>query len=269
MTEPFVLTDTDRRGVATVTLNRPDVHNAFNEDVIARLSEIFDELARQDGLRAVVLTGRGRSFCAGADLKWMTMMAGYSYEENLDDAKRMAAMFDRLNTLPVPTIARVQGSAFAGGLGLISACDIAVAADHAKFAVTEVRIGLIAAAISPYLIAAIGAGAARRYFQTAERFDAAEAKRLGLLHETVPADDLDEAVDGIVTEILRNAPESLAACKTLIRETAGPVTEALRNETATRIAHLRSEPEAREGIAAFFEKRKPAWVMAAGEGGDD
>jgi len=268
MTEPFVLTETDDRGVATVTLNRPDVHNAFNEDVIARLSEIFGDLAQQDGLRAVVLTGRGKSFCAGADLKWMTKMAGYSYEENLEDAKRMAAMFDRLNTLPVPTVARIQGSAFAGALGLISACDIAVAADHAKFAVTEVRIGLIAAAISPYVIAAIGPGAARRYFQTAERFDAAEARRLGLLHEVVPADALDETVDGIVGEVLRNAPESLAACKTLIRETAGPVTEELRTETATRIAHLRSEPEAREGIAAFFEKRKPAWVVAAG-GGDD
>jgi methylglutaconyl-CoA hydratase len=267
MTEPFVLTEIDGRGVATVTLNRPEVHNAFNDAVIARLSDIFGELAGQAGLRAVVLAGRGKSFCAGADLNWMTKMAGYSYKENLDDAKRMAAMFDRLNTLPVPTIAKVQGSAFAGALGLISACDIAVAADHAKFAVTEVRIGLIAAAISPYVIAAIGPGAARRYFQTAERFDAAEAKRLGLLHEVVAADALDETVAGIVGEILRNAPASLAACKTLIRETAGPVTEELRTETATRIAHLRAEPEAREGIAAFFEKRKPAWV-AGGNGND-
>jgi len=178
-------------------------------------------------------------------------------------------MFNALNTLPVPTVARVQGSAFAGGLGLLSACDIAVAADHARFAVTEVRIGLIAAAISPYLIAAIGPGAARRYFQTAERFDAAEARHLGLLHEAVPADALDETVEGIVREILRNAPPSLAACKALIRETAGPVTEELRTETATRIAHLRSEPEAREGIAAFFEKRKPAWVTAMGGTGHD
>jgi methylglutaconyl-CoA hydratase len=268
MAEPIVLTEVDGRGVATVTLNRPEVHNAFNEQVINRLSEIFGELAARRGLRAVVLAARGKSFCAGADLKWMTKMAGYSFEENLEDARRMAAMFDRLNTMPVPTVAKVQGSAFAGALGLISACDIAVAADHAKFAVTEVRIGLIAAAISPYVIAAIGPGAARRYFQTAERFDAAEAKRLGLLHEVVSAGALDEAVEDIVCEILRNAPESLAACKALIRDAAVPVTAELRDETATRIAHLRSEPEAREGIAAFFEKRKPAWVTAAGGDGN-
>jgi methylglutaconyl-CoA hydratase len=168
-------------------------------------------------------------------------------------------MFDKLNTLPMPTIAKVQGSAFAGGLGLVSACDIAVAANHAKFAVTEVRLGLIAGAISPYVIAAIGPAAARRYFQTADRFDAAEAKRIGLVHEAVPAEALDNTVAAIVDEILKNARASLQACKTLIRETAGPVTEAIREDTASRIAHIRATPEGREGIGAFFDKREPDW----------
>lgn len=264
MTGEFVLTEIDARGVATITLNRPEVHNAFNEDVIGGLRDAFDAMAARGDIRVVVLAGRGKSFSAGADLNWMRRMAGYSPAENKADALRMAGMFDKLNTLPMPTIAKVQGSAFAGGLGLISACDIAVGADHAKFAVTEVRLGLIAAAISPYVIAAIGPSAARRYFQTAERFDAAEAKRIGLLHEVVGAEALDSAAEGLVGEILKNAPESLRACKTLIRETAGPVTKELREETAGRIAAIRATDEGREGIAAFFEKRKPSWAAAGG-----
>jgi len=177
---------------------------------------------------------------------------------------RMAGVFDRLNTMPMPTIAKIQGAAFAGGLGLVAACDIAVAADHAKFAVTEVRLGLMPAMISPYLIAAIGPGPARRYFQTAERFDAAEAKRIGLLHEAVPADALDATVDGIVANILKNAPASVAASKRLIRETAGVVSPALQKDTASRIAGIRASDEGKEGIASFLEKRKPAWVVQAG-----
>ena len=259
MTEAMILTDIDSRGVATVTLNRPEVHNAFNETVIGDLRDAFDALAADDSVRVVVLEGHGKSFSAGADLNWMRRMAAFSLEENLADAKRMAGMFDKLNMLPMPTIAKVQGSAFAGGLGLVSACDIAIAADHAKFAVTEVRLGLIAAAISPYVIAAIGPAAARRYFQTADRFDAAEAKRIGLLHDAVPAAALDDTVANIVREILKNAPASVRACKTLIRETAGPVTEARREETATRIARIRATPEAREGVGAFFDKRDPDW----------
>lgn len=260
-----VLMEIDGRGVATVTLNRPEVHNCFNADVVTGLRESFDDLAGRDDLRAVVLQAGGKSFCAGVDLNWMKEIGTFTEAENVADAKRMAGMFDKLNTLPMPTIAKVQGSAFAGGLGLIAACDIAVAADHAKFAVTEVRLGLIAAAISPYLIAAIGAGAARRYFQTAERFDAPEAKRIGLLHDAVPAEALDGAVDNIIENILKNAPASLRACKTLIRESAGPITEDIQNDTAARIAAIRATPEGQEGISAFFEKRRPAW-MAGTEG---
>jgi len=265
MTSKTVFMEINGRGVATVTLNRPEVHNCFNAEVVSGLRDCFDHLAGRDGLRAVVLQAGGKSFCAGVDLNWMKEIGTFTEAENVADAKRMAGMFDKLNTLPVPTIAKVQGSAFAGGLGLIAACDIAVAADHAKFAVTEVRLGLIAAAISPYLIAAIGAGAARRYFQTAERFDAAEAKRIGLVHEAVPATALDGAVDAIIGNILKNAPASLRACKTLIRDSAGPVTEAVRDDTAARIAAIRATPEGQEGISAFFEKRKPAW-MAGTEG---
>jgi methylglutaconyl-CoA hydratase len=172
-------------------------------------------------------------------------------------------MFDALNTLPMPTIAKVHGSAFAGGIGLIAACDIAVGAAHALFAITEVKLGLIPAMISPYVTAAIGPKAARRYCQTAERFDAVEAKRIGLLHEVVAAEELDDAVARIVGEILKSAPESLRTCKTLIRETAGPVSEALREETASRIAAIRASDEGKEGLTAFLEKRKPVWT---GEG---
>ena len=261
MTDKTVLMNVDARGVATVTLNRPEVHNAFNEEAIGDLRAAFDAAAERVDLRALVLQGNGESFSAGADLNWMKGMVAYSHDENVADARRMAAMFDRLNTLPMPTIAKVQGSAFAGGLGLVSACDIAIAADHAKFAVSEVRLGLIAAAISPYVIAAIGAGAARRYFHTAERFDAAAAKRIGLLHEVVAAGDLDAAVEAILESVLRNAPASVQASKELIRACAGPVTEAMRNDTAGRIAGIRAGAEGQEGIAAFFEKRKPAWVV--------
>ncbi|MDH3703660.1 MAG: enoyl-CoA hydratase/isomerase family protein [Alphaproteobacteria bacterium] len=259
MAEAIILAEVDDRGIATVTLNRPDVHNALNDEVIGGLCDVFDDFAAREDLKALILTGRGKSFSAGADLNWMRRAAGFSYEENLADAKITAGLFHRLNTLPMPTIAKVQGSAFAGALGLIACCDIAVGAEDAMFAVTEARIGLIAAVISPYLIAAIGPGAARRYFQTAERFDAAEAKRIGLLHEVVRADGLDEAVERILRDMLKNAPLALRACKTLIRECAGPVTEATRDDTAGRIAGIRATAEGQEGIAAFFEKRKPNW----------
>jgi methylglutaconyl-CoA hydratase len=266
MTEKLVLTEIDGRGVATVTLNRADVHNAFNEGIVDGLRDAFDTLAADSNVRALLLAARGKSFSAGADLNRMRAMGANTPEENRADALRMAETFDRLNTLQVPTIARIQGSAFAGALGLIAACDIAIAVDTAQFAVTEVRLGLIASAISPYVIGAIGPAAARRYFHTAERFDAAEAVRIGLLHEAVPAEDLDATVEGIIDNILKNAPPSLAACKALIRETAGPVSQSLREETAKRIADIRASDEGREGIAAFFEKRKPAWALPQGEG---
>jgi methylglutaconyl-CoA hydratase len=263
MAEDLVLTEIDARGVATVTLNRAEAHNVLNHDVVGALRAAFDALAAREDVRVAILAARGKSFSAGADLKWMRRVAEFSLAENRADALRIAGMFDALNTLPMPTIAKVHGSAFAGGIGLIAACDIAVGAAHALFAITEVKLGLIPAMISPYVTAAIGPKAARRYCQTAERFDAVEAKRIGLLHEVVAAEELDDAVARIVGEILKSAPESLRACKTLIRETAGPVSEALREETASRIAAIRASDEGKEGLTAFLEKRKPVWT---GEG---
>lgn len=265
MTTGLVLTDVDARGVATVTLNRPDVHNAFNDEVISALMDAFETIAAGDGVRVLILAANGKSFSAGADLKWMRRMADFSVAENEADAMRLAHMFDRLNGMPMPTIAKVQGPAFAGGLGLISACDVAIGVETAKFAVTEVRLGLIAATISPYVIAAIGPSAARRYFQTAARFDAEEAARIGLLHDVVAPDALDGAVDTVVQNILRNAPASVAASKRLIHETAGVIDDGLLKETAARIARARATDEGKEGIAAFFEKRKPVW-STEGEG---
>lgn len=264
MTEPLVLTETDKRGVATVTLNRADVHNALNEELAGALRMALDELALRKDVRAVVLAARGKSFSAGADLKRMRQAAEMSEADNKAAALEMAGLFDRLNTMPMPTVARVQGSAYAGGIGLVACCDIAVGVDSAQFAITEVRLGLIPGMISPYIIAAIGPGAARRYCQTAERFDAAEAKRIGLLHEAVPADGLDAAVEGIVANILKNAPASVAASKRLIRETAGLVSEAMRADTASRMAAIRATDEGKEGVSSFLEKRKPRW--AAGRG---
>jgi len=264
MTELLVLTEIDKRGVATVTLNRAEVHNALNEELASALRAALDALAARDDVRALVLAARGKSFSAGADLKRMRQAAEMSEADNKAAALEMAGLFDRLNTMPMPTIARVQGSAFAGGVGLVACCDIAVGVASAQFAITEVRLGLIPAMISPYVVAAIGPGPARRYCQTAERFDAVEAKRIGLLHEAVPTDGLDAAVEGIVAGILKNAPASVAASKRLIRETAGLVSEAQREDTASRIAAIRATDEGKEGISAFLEKRKPRW--AAGRG---
>lgn len=265
MTEALVLTEIDKRGVATVTLNRADVHNALNEELAGALRGALDTLAARDDVRVVVLAARGKSFSAGADLKRMRRVADLTEAENKAAALEMADLFDRLNTMPMPTVARVQGSAFAGGVGLVVCCDIAVGVDSARFAITEVRLGLIPAMISPYVVAAIGPGAARRYCQTAERFDAAEATRIGLLHEAVPADGLDAAVEGIVANILKNAPTSVAASKRLIRETAGVVSEALRDDTAGRIAAIRATDEGREGVSSFLEKRKPRWAAGRAE----
>ncbi len=264
MTEVLVLSELDKRGVATVTLNRAEVHNALNEELAGALRATLDALAARDDVRVVVLAARGKSFSAGADLKRMRRVADLTEAENKAAALEMAALFDRLNTMPMPTIARLQGSAFAGGIGLVACCDIAVGVESALFAITEVRLGLIPAMISPYVVAAIGPGQARRYCQTAERFDAAEAKRIGLLHEAVPADALDAAVEKIVAGILKNAPASVAASKRLIRETAGLVSEALREDTASRIAAIRATDEGKEGVSSFLEKRKPHW--AAGRG---
>ena len=255
-----ILIDIAASGVAAVTMNRAEVHNAFNERVIADLTDAFLSLGSNPDVRAILLRGAGKSFSAGADLGWMKKMAGYSHGENVQDAMGLATMLRTLDECPKPTIAVVQGPAFGGGVGLVAACDIAVAAETASFALTEVRLGLIPAVISPYVVAAMGERACRRYFLTAERFSAAEALRLGLLHQTVPATELDAAVEVMVRNLLQCGPASQTAAKDLIRAVARrPLDEALVRDTAERIARQRASDEGREGVGAFLEKREPAW----------
>ena len=252
-------------GVSTVTLNRPEVRNAFNEEVIAELTAVFLELGRRAEVRCIVLAASGTAFCAGADLNWMKRMAGYSRDENLDDASALARMLEVIYQCPKPTIAKVQGDVYAGGLGLVTACDIAIAADTAHYCVSEVRIGLIPATISPYLIRAIGARAAHRWFLTAERFGAAQATACGLVHEAVPAGDLDARVAALAHTLVQAGPEAIKACKKLLHDVAGQeMSDSLLQDTAERIADIRVTPEGREGIGAFLDKRKPNWL--AGEG---
>ncbi len=251
-------------GVSTVTLHRPDVRNAFNEEVIAELTAVFLELGRRPEVRCIVLAASGTAFCAGADLHWMKRMAGYSREENLADATALARMLEVIYTCPKPTIAKVQGDVYAGGLGLVATCDIAVAADTAHYCVSEVRIGLIPATISPYLVRARGARAAHRWFLTAERFGAVQAVQCGLVHEAVPAGELDARVAALAKSLAQAGPEAVKACKRLLHDVAGrEMTASLLEDTAERIADIRVSPEGREGIGAFLDKRKPAWL--AGE----
>jgi methylglutaconyl-CoA hydratase len=247
--------------VATVTLNRPQVHNAFDDHLIHELSHALVELGHDAGVRVVVLAGSGRNFSAGADLNWMKRMAGYSEADNLRDAIAMASLMRTLAGLPKPTIARVQGAAFGGGVGLVACCDIGVAAEDASFSLSEARLGLIPAVISPYVIRAIGRRAAQRYFLSAEKFNAREALRIGLVHEVVAAERLDQTVDGIAGELLKSGPHAVAAAKRLIVDVADArLDDAIVEETARRIATIRVSPEGREGIAAFLEKRKPGWM---------
>ncbi len=261
MSKP-VLLDIDERGVATVTLNRADKHNAFNEEVIAALSDAFAIVEADPRTRMMVLTGEGMSFSAGADLNWMRKFIDYTVEENMADARKLAAMLQALNTLKLPTIACVNGPAYGGGVGLVACCDIAIAVSNAAFALTEVKLGLIPATISPYVVAAIGPRAARRYFLTAERIDARTAKDIGLLHEVVDDQAALAALrDKLIATILANGPEAVAASKTLIFAVTGvAVDDALQADTARRIAERRVSREGQEGLAAFFAKRKPDWA---------
>ncbi|MBM3344981.1 MAG: enoyl-CoA hydratase/isomerase family protein [Betaproteobacteria bacterium] len=251
-------------GIATVWLNRPDLRNAFDETVIAEIHAAFESLAADTGVRAVVLAGRGTAFCAGANLNWMKRMAGFSVEENRADAMALARMLQRIHTLPKPTIARVHGAAFAGGLGLVCVCDIAIASTEAQFRLSEVRLGLTPATISPYVINAIGERQARRYFLTAEAFDAAEALRIGLVHETVAREALDERVAYLAAQLAQGSPAALAASKELIDAVArAPLDDALIADTAVRIAEARASAEGKEGVRAFLEKRRPAWLAGS------
>jgi len=247
--------------VATVTLNRPDVRNAFNETTISELAITFDQLGRNDLVRVIVLTANGPAFCAGADLNWMKKMAAYSQAENTADAASLADMLRTIYLCPKPVVAKVQGDCYAGGMGLVAACDVVLAAEEANFCLSEVRLGLIPATISPYVIKAMGENAARRYFLTAERFGAREAHRIGFAHEVVPAAELDAQVALVVKALLSNSPHAVHQAKVLVREVAGQsVSDALVADTALRIAHIRASSEGREGVASFLEKRKPSWL---------
>nr|WP_315591677.1 enoyl-CoA hydratase/isomerase family protein [uncultured Cupriavidus sp.] len=246
--------------VATVTLNRPDVRNAFNETVIAELTEAFYTLGNSTPVRAIVLTGNGPAFCAGADLNWMKKMAGYSDEENRADALTLAKMLHTVWACPKPVIARIQGDTYAGGMGLVAACDIAVTAASANFCLSEAKLGLLPATISPYVIRAMGEQAARRYFITAERFDAAEALRLGFVHAVVLLEELDAKVAEIAATLVNNSPNAVRESKRLVREVAGRVIDnSLLTDTADRIASVRASEEGREGVRSFLEKRPPSW----------
>ncbi|HZE59045.1 MAG TPA: enoyl-CoA hydratase/isomerase family protein [Burkholderiales bacterium] len=247
-------------GVARVTLNRPDVRNAFDDALIASLTQTFSALNSDAMVKVVVLGGNGPAFCAGADLNWMKRMAGYGYDDNLRDARALAEMLATLDGLDKPTIARVHGPAFAGGTGLVAACDIAVGTPEAKFCFSEAKLGLSPATISPYVMRAIGARAASRYFLGAEVFDAQEALRIGMLSALVPAAELDSTVEALVQHLLAGGSEAHARIKDLIRQVTGrPIDDELRGDTARRIAEIRASPEGKEGIAAFLEKRKPKW----------
>jgi len=258
--------DIDERGVARVTLTRPKVHNAFDAALIAELTDTFAALAHAPSVRVVVLAAEGPSFSAGADLNWMREQAEQDESRNLDDARRLAELMRTLDRLPKPTIARVHGPAHGGGVGLVACCDIAIATQDANFSFSEVKLGLIPAVISPYVIAAVGPRWARRLFQTAERFDAHQAQWAGLVHEVVKPAQLDARIANIISVILSNASEAMAEAKDLAHSVAGrEIDAALIEETAQHIARRRASAEGKEGIAAFLAKRKPSWQQRDGD----
>ena len=249
-------------GIASVTINRPEVRNAFNDEVIAEMTAVFLELGKRDEVRCVVLAGHGPAFCAGADLNWMKRMAGFSREENLADAGALARMLEMIYRCPKPTIARIHGDVYAGGLGLVAACDIAVAVEGAQFCLSEVKLGLIPATISPYVIRAMGTRASHRYFLTAERFAADEALRLGLVHEVVAPAELDGRVLALAQSLVQAGPEAVKACKKLLHDVAGhDISAGLVRRTVEGIADVRASDEGREGVQSFLQKRKPNWLL--------
>ena len=256
-----IVTEVDE-GVGILTLNKAERHNAFDELLVDEITSGLLELEADPLVRVVVLSATGKNFCAGADLNWVRRAATCTTSENLRDARELARLLATLNEFSKPTIARVQGPAYGAGLGLIAACDIAVATYDTLFALTEVKLGLIPAVVCPYVVAAIGERQARRYLLSAERFSAAEAYRIGLVHEIVPGDEqLDEAIGEIIDNLLKNGPQAQAECKALIRLVAGqPIDEAIGEETAQRITQVRASAEGQEGLAAFLEKRKPNWI---------
>ena len=246
--------------VAEVWLNRPEVRNAFNDGVIAELTDAFRTLGADQALRAIVLGGHGKAFCAGADLAWMRTMAGYGWDENRADAQRLADMLWTIYSCPLPVVGRIHGDCYAGGVGLAAVCDVLVAAEGMHFCLSEARLGLLPATIGPYVVKALGAQASRRYFVTAERFSAQQAHALGFVHEVAAPEALDAQVADIVATLVANGPAAVKACKALVHDVAGrPIDAALRDETARRIADIRASDEGREGVAAFLGKREPGW----------
>jgi methylglutaconyl-CoA hydratase len=261
MNTQSVIYECDERGVATLTLNRPQKHNAFDEQLISELTQWFERIEQDEKVRVLILASTGKSFCAGADLNWMQRMADYSYAQNHQDATALATMLDKLNGLNKPTIARVQGSAFGGGIGLIACCDMAIGTRLSKFCLSEVKIGLIPATISPYVIQAIGVRQARRYFLSAEVFSARRARRLGLLHEAVSEQELDDSIEKTVNHLLVNSPQAMHAAKRLIAGVAErPIEESMLAMTSERIADIRVSPQGQEGLQAFLQKRQPDWI---------
>jgi len=255
-----VLYSKDHRGVVTITLNRAHKHNAFDDSLIAELTSLFKQAGDDKDVRAVILAANGKSFCAGADLGWMKRMAEYSYEQNLADANALATMLHTLNTLPKPTIARVQGAAYGGAVGLIACCDMAIGSKLSKFCLSEVKLGLIPATISPYVIDAIGQRHARRYFTTAEVFSARRARRIGLLSECVTEEELDRHVDDLILALLNNGPQAVTAAKQLVFDVANkPVDQALMAFTSEAIAKIRVSQEGQDGLGSFLNKQAPSW----------
>ena len=253
---------THQGAIRTITLSRPDVRNAFNDEVIAELKTAFTEAGLAVDVRCVVLAAEGPAFCAGADLNWMRRMADYTRDENLADAGQLAAMLRTIYECPKPTIVRVQGDVFAGGVGLVAACDMAVSVDTATYCLSEVKLGLIPATISPYVIRAMGARASHRYFLTAERFSAAEAHRVGLVHEVVAANELDAKVAELTSALVSASPNAVHACKRLVQDVAErEIDDALVAHTVAGIADIRSSAEGKEGVQSFLQKRKPNWLL--------
>ena len=256
------LSITQTGSVARITLTMPEIRNAFSDEVIQAITEAFADVGARADVRAVVLAAEGPAFCAGANLNWMRRMSDYTREENLADASKLAAMLRTIAECPKPTIARVQGDVYAGGMGLVAACDMAVSVDTAWYCLSEVKIGLAPATISPYVIRAMGARAAQRYFLTAERFTAAEAHRIGFVHEVVTADALDAKVDELLKALTSASPAAVVACKTLVADVVGrDIDEGLIAYTVEAIADIRASAEGREGVQAFLNKRKPAWLL--------
>ncbi len=255
-----VLLEVDEQGIATVTLNNPEKHNAFDDGVIKQLTDIFNDISNRDNVSVMILASNGKNFSAGADLGWMKRMASYSYEDNLKDANALAQMLKALNFMPQTTIAKIQGAAFGGAIGLASCCDIVIASTKASFCLSEVKLGLIPATISPYVVDAIGLKASRRYFQTAERFFSDKAQLLGLVDEVVAPELLTEEVNTMVTKLLANGSQARRQAKKLSQDVAfQTIDDNLLKDTSERIAAIRVSTEGQEGLTAFFEKRTPNW----------